>query len=111
MLFTNSVPGQPDAAFLERNEGPTAEIRALVKQGYLVRARNDSDTKEARADDTTVRDAMIASGAQLLSTDYPENEPARWLGHYAVALSGNAVAGCDPVNTSHNCTVKPAAGR
>lgn len=111
VLFTNSVPGQPDAAFLERNEGPTAEISALVKRGYLVRARTDSDTKQARANDTTVRDAMIASGAQLLSTDYPANEPAQWPGHYAVALSGNAVACCDPVNTSHDCTVKPAAGR
>ena len=80
VLFTNSVPGQPDAAFLERNDGPAADISALVRQGYLIRARTDADTKQARTNDTSMRDAMIASGAQLLSTDYPVNEPARWPG-------------------------------
>lgn len=105
VLFTNSVPGQPDAAFLERNDGPAAEIAALVKQGYLIRARTDGDTKEARTNDTSVRDAMIASGAQLLSTDYPSKEPARWPGHYAVALPGNVIARCDPANTSTDCKV------
>ena len=105
VLFTNSVPGQPDAAFLERNDGPAAEITALVKQGYLIRARTDSDTKEARTNNTTVRDAMIASGAQLLSTDYPSKEPARWPGHYVVTLPGNVIARCDPANTSTNCKV------
>ena len=49
---------------------------ALVRQGYLIRARTDADTKQARSNDTTLRDAMLASGAQLLSTDYPVNEPA-----------------------------------
>jgi hypothetical protein len=105
VLFTNSVPGQPDAAFLERNDGPADEITALVKQGYLIRARTDSDTKEARTNNTTVRDAMIASGAQLLSTDYPSKEPARWPGHYVVTLPGNVIVRCDPANTSTDCKV------
>ena len=103
VIFTNSDPGQPDAAFLERNDGPALDIVQLVRQGYLVRTRTDSDTKEARLDDTTVRDAMIASGAQLLSTDYPSNEPARWAGHFVVALPGDTVARCNPVNAPANC--------
>jgi hypothetical protein len=103
VIFTNSDPGQPDAAFLERNDGPALDIIQLVRQGYLVRTRTDSDTKEARLDDTTVRDAMIASGAQLLSTDYPINEPARWAGHFVVALPGDTVARCNPVNAPSNC--------
>ena len=98
VIFTNSVPGEPDAAFLERNDGPAGEITALVRQGYLVRARTDADTKQARTGDTSMRDAMMASGAQILSTDYPANEPARWPGHYAVALPGNADMRVDPVN-------------
>ena len=103
VIFTNSVPGQPDAAFLERNDGPAAEISALVRQGYLIRARTDGDTKQARTDDTSTRDAMMASGAQLLSTDYPANEPARWPGHFSVALPGNAEVRCDPVNATAGC--------
>nr|WP_182278481.1 phosphatidylinositol-specific phospholipase C1-like protein [Granulicella sp. 5B5] len=108
VLFTNSVPGEADAAFTERNDGPADEITALVKQGYLVRARTDSDTKEARVDDTAHRDAMMASGAQLLSTDYPASEPARWAGHYEVALPGSVVARCDPANTPAGCTIDNA---
>lgn len=105
VLFTNSTPGAPDAAFLERNDGPAEEIRELVRQGYLVRARTDADTRQARTDDTTTRDAMMSSGAQILSTDYPANEPARWPGHFSVSLPSGVVARCDPANT----TACPAA--
>jgi Phosphoinositide phospholipase C, Ca2+-dependent len=103
VIFTNSEPGEPDAAFLERNEGPAADISSLVRKGYLIRARTDSDTKEARTNDTTVRDAMIGSGAQLLSTDYPVNEPARWSGNFVVTLPGKAVARCNPINAPAGC--------
>jgi hypothetical protein len=103
VLFTNSTPGQPDAAFLERNEGPTEDITTLVRQGYLIRARTDSDTKQARTNDTAQRDAMMASGAQLLSTDYPANEPARWPGHYFVSLPAGADVRCNPVNAPSAC--------
>jgi hypothetical protein len=106
VIFTNSDPGQPDAAFIERNGGPAADISALVHQGYLIRARTDSDTKEARTNDTSVRDAMLASGAQLLSTDYPVNEPARWPGHFVVTLPDNAVARCNPINAPTTCTAE-----
>lgn len=103
VLFTNSTPGEPDAAFIERNDGPAADISALVRQGYLIRARTDSDTRQARVNDATTRDAMMASGAQILSTDYPVNEPARWPGHYFVMLPGNAVARCNPTNAPASC--------
>jgi len=105
VFFTNSTPGQPDAAFMERNDGPAGDIAALVRLGYLVRTRTDADTKEARTDETGRRDAMIASGAQILSTDYPAAEPARWNGHYFVALPGGAkVARCNPVNAPAACS-------
>lgn len=105
VLFTNSTPGQPDAAFIERNDGPAADISALAKQGYLVRTRTDDSTREARTNSTGRRDAMIASGAQILSTDYPINEPARWEGHYSVSLPGDAVARCNPVNAPAGCEI------
>ena len=105
VIFTNAEPGQPDAAFIERNDGPAADISALVRKGYLIRARTDSDTKEARTDNTATRDAMIASGAQILSTDYPASEPARWPGHYSVSLPGNKIARCNPINTRSGCVI------
>jgi Phosphoinositide phospholipase C, Ca2+-dependent len=104
VIFTNAEPGESDAAFIERNGGPAADISSLVQKGYLIRARTDSDTKEARMNDTSVRDAMMASGAQLLSTDYPVNEPARWEGHFVVTLPGKVVARCNPVNAPAACS-------
>lgn len=103
VLFTNAEPGEPDAAFIERNDGPATDITDLIRKGYLVRARTDSDTKEARTNSTGRRDAMIASGAQILSTDYPVNEPARWPGHFVVTLPGKSIARCDPINSPTSC--------
>jgi hypothetical protein len=103
VLFTNSTPGEPDAAFIERNDGPAADISALIREGYLIRARTDSDTRQARVNDARTRDAMMGSGAQILSTDYPINEPARWPGHYVVTLPGNVVARCNPINAPASC--------
>jgi len=102
VLFTNADPGQPDAAFVEENDGAPEAIAALVRQGYLVRTRADADTKEGRSGSTLQRDAALRSGAQMVSTDYPWFEPARWSG-YTVSLPGRAVARCNPVNAPPNC--------
>lgn len=103
VIFTNAEPGEPDAAFIERNDGPAANIRELVRKGYLIRTRTDADTKEARTNDTTKRDAAMASGAQILSTDYPVNEPAKWDGHFSVELPGDVPARCNPVDADPAC--------
>ena len=65
-MFTDSTPGEPDAAFIERNDGPASEITSLVRAGYLVRARTDADLKEAKSNDTRRRDAMMSSGPARL---------------------------------------------
>ena len=102
ILFTNATPGQPDAAFVEENEGRVATISSLVRQGYLIRTQADSDTVEARTNDTRRRDQALNSGAQIVSTDYPEFEAAKWSG-YRVALPGGSPAGCNPVIGPPNC--------
>ena len=102
VLFTNAAPGQPDAAFTEENDGTEAEIAALVRQGYLVRTRTDADTKEGRSGSTERRDHAMASGGQILSTDYPKAEPATWTG-YSVSFAGEAMARCNPVARNAAC--------
>ena len=52
LIFTNSEPGVPEAAFIEENDGTKEEIDDLVKQGYLVRTRTDEGTEQARTNDT-----------------------------------------------------------
>jgi hypothetical protein len=103
VLFTNSDPGQPDAAFVERDNGTPAVIDDLVKKGYLVRTRSDFNTIAGRKNDTTRRDALLSSGAQMISTDFPVSEPAPWTG-YTVGLPDGLPARCNPVNATSGCT-------
>jgi hypothetical protein len=98
VIFTNAEPGSPDAAFVEVNdplEDP-ALIPALVRKGYLVRTRTDADTVQARTGETKQRDAAIASGAQILSSDYPFDEKASWSG-FSVSFPKGGIARCNPV--------------
>ena len=104
VIFTNAEPGQADCAFTEENDGTQETIAALVRKGYLVRTRTDADTKQGRSNDTSRRDIALASGAQLLSTDYPASEPSQWTG-YSVSLPGNAVARCNPVAAPPSCNI------
>jgi hypothetical protein len=104
VLFTSSRPGAPESAFVKLND-PLADgalIHDLVSQGYIVRTRADADTVQARTGDTTMRDAALASGAQFVSTDYPEPDPRFGTG-YVVTLPGGGSARCNPVNAPAGC--------
>lgn len=107
VMFTNSRPGQPDAAFVKEND-PTgaaqARIRDHVRRGYVVRTRADADTRQARTGDTTMRDAALASGAQWVSTDYPApGMSARFGTTYVVELPGGVAVRCNPVSAPRWC--------
>lgn len=104
VLFTNASPGAPDAAFVKRNDPipEAAEISVLVAAGYVVRTRADADTVEARANDTTRRDAALESGAHWVSTDFAV--PGRAFGSpYYVVAPGGTPSRCNPVNTALWC--------
>ena len=103
VLFTNATPGQPDAAFVKMNEPRTDPdlIPELVRDGYIVRTRADADTLDARYNDTERRDAALASGAQYVSTDYPEPDLA--FSEYQVTLPDGAPGRCNPVNAPPGC--------
>ncbi len=102
VIFTNSVAGAPDAAFMEQNDPDKAKIDALALQGYLIRTRTDDGTVEARANDHAHADAALSSGAQMLSTDYPPAEPAKWTGFF-VGFPNSLVARCNPVTAPQGC--------
>jgi hypothetical protein len=102
VLFTNSDPGKPDAAFVEENEGSPELIDQLVRQGYIVRARADENTIAARTNDSTRRDALLHSGAQMISTDYPLSEPSKWTG-YSVGFADGLPARCNIINAPPDC--------
>jgi len=113
IVFTNAIAGNPDAAFIEQNEGSQAEIDALVKQNYLVRTRTDEPTEQAHTNDRTMLNRALASGAQMLSTDYPTSEPSPW-SDYSVGLPGGLPARCNPLNKPAGCVdslLEPRLGK
>ncbi len=57
---------------------------------------------EARNNDYTRTNLALSSGAQMLSTDYPSPEPAKWTGFF-VGLPHGLTARCNPVTAPASC--------
>ena len=108
VIFTNADPGDADAAFIKTNDpkGQFAEIQSLIAQGYITRTRADADTVEARANDTTARDAAFASGSTWVSSDFvvPGRAQTMFGSPYVVQIPGGTPARCNPINTPTWCT-------
>jgi Phosphoinositide phospholipase C, Ca2+-dependent len=107
VIFTNSRPGQTDAAFIKRNEprgANTAQIQALVRSGYLIRTRSDLPLSTVKTGDTAMLNAALASGAHVISTDFPEvGMSARYGSDFVARLPEGGPARCNPVNARRNC--------
>jgi hypothetical protein len=98
MVFTTVAPSHPAAAWFKIND-PIRDfdrIQELVRAGFLVRTRADADTRAARVNSVVQRDKALASGAQFVSTDYPE--PDRRFSDYCVRLPGGVAVRANPVN-------------
>ncbi len=95
--FVNVDEGSPAAGYITLNEPKeqAARIAAAVRAGLIVRTRADADTLEARAGDTSRREAAFASNAQYISTDYMSPDPR--FGDYAVRLPGGGVGRKPPL--------------
>lgn len=102
-MFTSSMPGEPDAAFLRFDDPADPGLDVAAAAGYLIRTRTDSPTVDARENNTTSRDAALASGAHFLSTDYYEPS-IHFESPYIVALPGGDVARCHPLTAPPSCS-------
>jgi hypothetical protein len=94
----------PLAAFFIMND-PKAQqedIQKRVKAGFMVRTRADADTKEARTGDLSRLEAAIASGAQVISTDYylDRISPS---GKFQVSLKESKYQTCNPLIAPAKC--------
>lgn len=106
-VFTNSLEGSPDAAVIKHNEprgNDTAEIQRLVCKGYLVRTRSDVPLDTVLNRTIEMRNSAFASGAHIVSTDFPVwGMSARWGWDYVARLGEGKVARCNPVNAPTGC--------
>jgi hypothetical protein len=97
LMFASVDPESPAAGWFKIND-PVSDydrIRSLVERGFMVRTRADADTVQARKNDVERRDRALSSGAQFVSTDFPEPRPD--FSPYKVVLPGGAVARPNPV--------------
>ena len=106
------IPGAKSTTKLTVNsyvDGPVPPpFLNASRTGWAMITRNLKDYLGERSFErapTTRRDAVLASGAQLLSTDYPASEPSAWTA-YSVSLPDGAVARCNPVNGPAFCSNK-----
>ena len=101
LLFASVESNHEAAAWMKVNDpvGSFKRIQSLVRQGFLVRTRADAGTRQARTQDTHRRQQAFASGAQYISTDYPE--PDSRLSDYRVQFPKHVVARANPVSGSN----------
>jgi hypothetical protein len=102
VLFTNATPGTPDAAFVEMNDPLSGKIEEVIRKGYIVRTMSDPGPAGVKAGETARRDRALASGAQMVSSDYPFEEKAISSG-YAVRFPEDGNARCNPVLKPAGC--------
>jgi hypothetical protein len=112
LIFPNSMPGEPDAAFVKVNDpvsDPTL-IEDLVSEGYIVRTRADAGLAQGRSGDTSRREIALESGAHFVSTDFPDPSTITSLDpgqpfdpSYEVELPDDRPARCNPVTAPRSC--------
>ncbi len=97
VMFVRSDPSRDDAATFVLDNPRSSDLPRLVKQGYYIRTRADADLRGELAPRVARRDAALASGAQIVSTDFPAGEADPDTG-YQVEFQNAAPARVDPVN-------------
>jgi hypothetical protein len=103
IIFANADPGTPESAFMIRNDAKSAEIPLLVKKGYIIRTRSDSDTQQARNNDRSYFDAACNSGAQIISTDYYKKS-THFKSDYVVSFDGGNYFRTNPLFKNEHVT-------
>lgn len=96
VLFVNADPGQPEAGIMIMNNAKSPEIPQLVKKGYIIRTRADSDTRQARENDFSSFEAACNSGAQIITTDYYKKS-THFKSDYVVSFEGNKYFRINPL--------------
>ena len=85
-------------------DGPVAgkaAIEQAVAAGRIIRTRADSSKADITVPGAPRRQAALASGAQIVSTDYPASVAGT---DYVVELPGGGPAHCNPITAPAECT-------
>ena len=81
-----------------------AEIQRLVSKGYLIRTRSDEPMATIRDKDYSRLGIALASGAQVVTTDWPvAGMAARYDSDFVAKLPGHTAVRCNPVTAPKWC--------
>lgn len=97
VMFVRSDESREDAATLVMDNPRDADIPRLVKAGYFIRTRADSGLRTKGAGPLARREAAFASGAQIVSTDFPNGEAQPTTG-FVVEFDHAAPGRINPIN-------------
>jgi hypothetical protein len=75
-------------------------IQSAVKSGYMVRTRADGEVSSIHNNDRSKLEKALASGGQLVSTDYPTKIAPY---EYELQLPGGTPARCNPISAPSDC--------
>ncbi len=105
-MFVNSEPGRPYAAAMVRDNGLDPEIPGLVLKGYWTRSTVGGPNRRGAEGAVRRREGTLASGTQIVSSDYPPNEPDKATG-FLVALPNGLPARWNPANPPADTSKEP----
>jgi hypothetical protein len=95
-MMMESQEGAPFAAVFILNNPRNPRIPELVRRGFYVRTTGDGGRNAGGAEAAKYIAMTLASGAQLVTTDYPEGETDAKTG-YTVRLPERTPVRCNPL--------------
>jgi hypothetical protein len=103
VMFADASPDDPWAGVLLMDDpvGDFDSIQAAVDAGFIVRTRSDTEKGELRSGNYAQKEAALASGAHLLSTDFPA--PVEGV-DYVLEIPGGTPSRCNPLVAPADCT-------
>ncbi len=97
IMFVNSSPDHPDGAFAVVDNPYSTSIPSYIDNGMIIRVRADAGLRQGQTGNTDKREAAFASGAHIISTDFPKGKEHPVTG-YTVQFPGGAAVRNNPVN-------------
>jgi Phosphoinositide phospholipase C, Ca2+-dependent len=107
-MFVRSDATRDDGATLVLDNPRDPKIGELAKAGYFIRTRADSGLRADPPAQPARRDAALASGAHIVSTDFPSGEADAKTG-YVVDFANSAPARVNPISGPESLRGRPVA--
>ena len=109
LFFVDSEPGDAFGAYAIINDASAEDrIDAALAAGFLVRVFGQDGLASALAGERAAFDVALASGAQIVSTDFPAPVPETT---FFAEIPGGTPSRCNPMTAPVGCTSEALEAR